>query len=76
MCGWLYLDTMHADRANLIMQYLSIRWSDLETKHTIATVRISKSFLWYAMNKLMRVMPEQIDACNAIMIFEVNEWSF
>ena len=45
MCGWLYLDTMHADRANLIMRYLSIRWSDLETEHTAATVRISRSFL-------------------------------
>ena len=84
MCGQLYLDTMHADRADLIIRYLSIWWSDLETKHTIATVRISRSFLWYAMNELMHVMPEQInvcnartiDACNAIMIFWVNEWSF
>ena len=25
MCGQLYLDTMRANRANLIMQYLSIR---------------------------------------------------
>ena len=36
MCGQLFLDTMHANRANLIMQYLSIRWPDLETKRTIA----------------------------------------
>ena len=84
MCGQPYLDTMHADCANLIMRYLSIRWSDLETEYTIATVRISRSFLWYAMNelkhvmqkKLIRVMQEQIDACNAIMIFRVHEWSF
>ena len=45
MCGQPYLDTMHADRANLIMRYLSIRWSDLETEYTIATVKISRSFL-------------------------------
>ena len=76
MYGRLYLDTMHADRANLIMRYLSIRWFNLQTEHTVATVRISTSFLWYAMNKLMHVMLEQIDACNAIMIFEVHEWSF
>ena len=75
MRGQLYLDTMHADHANLIMWYLSIRWSNLETEHTIMTVRISRSFLWYAMKKLMHVMPEQIDACNAIMIFRVHEWS-
>ena len=56
MCGRLYLDTIHVDRANLIMRYLSIRWSDLETGHTIAIVRTSRSFLWYAMNELMRVM--------------------
>ena len=83
MCGQPYQDTIHADRANLIMRYLSIRWSDLETEYTIATVRISRSFLWYAMNelkhvmknKLIHVMQEQIDACNAIMIFRVHEWS-
>ena len=45
MCGQPYQDTIHADRANLIMRYLSIRWSDLETEYTIATVRISRSFL-------------------------------
>ena len=56
MCGWLYLDTMHVDRANLIIWYLSIRRSDLETRHTIATIRISRSFLWYAMNVLIHVM--------------------
>ena len=64
MRGQLYLDTMHADCANLIMRYLSIRWSDLETRHTIMTVRISRSFLGYAMNELMHVMQRQIDACN------------
>ena len=45
MYGRLYLDTMHADRANLIMRYLSIQWSDLEIKHTVAIVRFSRSFL-------------------------------
>ena len=63
---------MQVDHANLIMQYLSIQWFDLETGHTVATVRISKSFLWYAMNDLMHVMQRQIDACNAIMIFKVH----
>ena len=28
------------------------------------------------MNKLMHVMPKQIDACNVIMIFGVQGWSF
>ena len=56
MRGQLYLDTMHADRTNLIMRYLSIRRSDLETRHTVATVRISRSFSWYAMNELMHVI--------------------
>ena len=32
------------------------------TGHTVITVRISRSFLWYAMNELMHVMQEQIDA--------------
>ena len=62
MCGQFYLDTMHVDCANLVIQYLSIWWSDLETEHTVATVRISRSFLWYAMNELMHIMQEQIDA--------------
>ena len=69
---------------NLIIWYLSIRWSDLETEHTIMTVRISRLFLWYAMNelihvmqhKLMHVMQEQMDAYNAIMIFWIHGWSF
>ena len=65
MCDILYLDTMHVDRANLIMQYLSIWWSDLETGHTIATIRTARSFLWYAMNELMHVMQEKIEVCNA-----------
>ena len=45
MCGRLYLDTMHVDRANLIVRYLLIRWSNLEISHTVVTVRTSKSFL-------------------------------
>ena len=28
------------------------------------------------MNELMHVVQEQIDACNAIMIFGVHGWSF
>ena len=56
MRGRLYLDTMHVNRANLIMRYLSIQWSDLETGHTVVIVKIWRSFLWYAMNELMHVM--------------------
>ena len=56
MLGWLYLDTMHADHANLIMWYLLIRRYDLETEHTIVTIRILRSFLWHAMNELIHVM--------------------
>jgi len=37
---------MHVDRANLIMRYLSIRWSDLKIGHTVRTLRISRSILW------------------------------
>ena len=44
MHGQLYLDKMYVNCANLIMRYLSIRRSDLETGHTVATVRISRSF--------------------------------
>ena len=76
MCGRFYLDIMHVDRANLIMRYLSIRWSDLETRNTVVTARISRSFLWYAMNELMHVMQRQIDPCDAIKIFRVRGWSF
>ena len=76
MCGRLYLDTMHVDCANLIMRYLLIRWSDLESRHTITIIRTSRSFLWYAMDELMHVMQGQIDACNAIMILGVHGWSF
>ena len=65
MCGWPYQDAMHADRANLIMRYLSIRWSNLKTENTVATIRISRSFLWYAVNELMHTMQEQIDTCDA-----------
>ena len=56
MRGRLYLDTMHANRANLIMRYILIQRSDLKTRHTIVIVRISRLFLWYAMNELMHVM--------------------
>ena len=65
MCGRFYLDTMHADRANLIMRYLLIRWSDSESGNSVATVKISRSFLWYAMNELIHTIQEQIDACDA-----------
>ena len=56
MRGRLYLNTMHTNRANLIIQYLLIRRFDLETRHIAVNVRILRSFLWYAMNKLMHVM--------------------
>ena len=56
MRGQLHLDTMHVDRVNLIMWYLSIRRFDLETRHIVVTVKILRSFLWYATNKLMHVM--------------------
>ena len=65
MCSRFYLDTMHVDLANLIMQYLSIRWSDLKTGNTVATVRISRSFLWYVINDMMHVIQIKNDACNA-----------
>ena len=42
MCGRLYLDTMRVDRANLIMRYLSIQWSNLKTENTVVTIKISK----------------------------------
>ena len=60
MRGWLYLDIMHVDHANLIMRYLSIWRFDLETGHTIANVRTLRSFLWYEMNELMHVMQSWI----------------
>ena len=65
MCGRLYLDTMHMDRVNLIVWYLLIWWFDLETGNTVATIRILRSFLGYAMNELMHTMQVQIDACDA-----------
>ena len=65
MCGRPYLDTMHADHAHLIIWYFSIQWSDLETRNTVATVWISRSFLWYAMNDMMHVIQRKSDACNA-----------
>ena len=52
----LHPNKMHADHENLIMWDLSIRRSDLEIGHTVTIVRISRSFLWYAMNELMHVM--------------------
>ena len=84
MCGRLYLDTMHADHANLIMRYFSIRWFDLKTRNTVATIRISRSFLCNEMNEFMQVRQRQVDVCNArtidasnaIMIFGVHGWSF
>ena len=65
ICGRFYLNTMHANRANLIMRYFSIQWSDSKTGNTVATVRISRLFLWYVMNELMHVMQRQNDACDA-----------
>ena len=47
---------MHADHANLIMQYISIWQFDAEIRHIVVIVRILRSFLWYAMNELMHVM--------------------
>ena len=47
---------MHANHANLIMQYISIWQFDAEIRYIVATVRISRSFLWYAINELMHVM--------------------
>ena len=76
MCGRSYLDIMHVDYANLVMWYLSIRWSDLKTGNTVAIVRISRSFLWYAMNELMHVMQRPNDAWDEIMIFGVHGWLF
>ena len=68
MRGRFYLDIIHADHANLIMRYLSIQWSNLETKHTIVTIRISRSFFM--------ICNEWIDACNATMTFGVHGYSF
>ena len=53
---WLHPHTMHANHEHLILWYLSIWRSDLGIEHTLAIVRISRSFLWYAMNDLMHVM--------------------
>ena len=47
---------MHVDRENLIFWYLLIRRFDLGIGHTLATVRFSRLFLWYAMDDLMHVM--------------------
>ena len=56
MRGWFHSNKIHVDRVNLIMRYLSIRRSNLELGHTVMTVRISRSFLCYAMNEFMHVM--------------------
>ena len=48
--------TMHVDREHFILWYLSIWRFDLGIGHAIATIRISRLFLWYAMNDLMHVM--------------------
>ena len=56
MHGWFHPNKMDADRVNLIMRYFSIRRSDLEIRHTVMTVRISRSFLCYSTNELMHVM--------------------
>ena len=82
MCGQLFLDTMHMDHANLIMQYLSIWWSDLKIGNTVATIRISRSFSWYVINDMMHVMQRQNDVCNARTewckwwFFFVHGWLF
>ena len=47
---------MHVDRENLIFWYLLIWRSDLGIGHTLVIVRISRLFLWYAMDDLMHVM--------------------
>ena len=58
MRGWFYpkKKKMHANHANLIMRYLSIQQSNVEIGHTVTTVRISRSFLCYAIHELMHVM--------------------
>ena len=47
---------MHANHENLIMWYLSIRQSNFGIGYTVAIVKISRSFLWYAINELMHVI--------------------
>ena len=47
---------MHANHENLIMWYLSIRQSDFGIRYTVSIVKISRSFLWYAINELMHVI--------------------
>ena len=44
MRGRLYLDTMHADHANLIMRYLSIRRSNLETGQSLRPLEPQNHF--------------------------------
>jgi len=56
MRGRFHPNKIHSDYTNLIMRYLLIRRSDLETRHTIVIIRTSRSFLWYAINELMHVM--------------------
>ena len=47
---------MHANRENLILWYLSIWQSDLGIKRIVATIRISRSFLWNVMKDFMHEM--------------------
>ena len=72
MCGRLYLDTMHVDRASWSCDIFQSDGPIWKPKNTVVTIRISRSFLWYAMKELMHVMQEQIDACKAILIFGVH----
>ena len=58
------------------MWYLSIWWSDLKTGNTVATIRISRSFLWYAINELMNVMQRQNHACNENKLMHVMQLWF
>ena len=59
MRGRPYLDTIYVDHVNLIIQFLSIWWSDLKTGITVATVRIWRSFLWCVMNDMIHVIQWQ-----------------
>jgi len=53
---WFHPNKMHANCENLIIQYLSIRQSDSRIGHTVVIIRISRSFLWYAINDLIHVI--------------------
>ena len=47
---------MHVECERLFLWYLSIWQFNLRIRHTVTTIRISRSFLWYEMNELMHVM--------------------